>query len=89
MISLLCQKSKSGTITRTKNKDLLNFLILGEPVKEPIELIKKETSFENFFQPDSTNVFNSDSNEKDSRTDSSCIRMNKVNRKFFFSKKNF
>jgi hypothetical protein len=84
MISLLCQKSNNGTITSTNNKNLYNFLILGEPVKEPIELIKKDSSLDNFFHPESTNFINSENNEMDSRTDSSDIRINKVKNFIFY-----
>ena len=78
MISLLCQKSNSGIITKTKNKDLFNFLILGEPVKEPMELIKKESSFDDYFQTESSGLADLDNVDLDSRAESSYIRMNKV-----------
>jgi hypothetical protein len=87
MISMLCQKSNNGTITSTKNRDLFNFLLLGEPVKKPIELFRREASFNNYLdQNHVVNLVNIDIESKSNQEND--IRINKVNRKLIFLKFN-
>ena len=77
MISMLCQKSNNGTITSTTNRDLFNFLIHGEPVKKPVELIRRESTFKNYL--DQSSVINLVNIDIESKTDQdSEIRINKV-----------
>lgn len=81
MISMLCQKTNNGTITSTKNKELFNFLLLGEQqqqqYKKPIELIRKEATFDNGM-PESSSLLDLETILLENKTESNDIKINKV-----------
>lgn len=93
MISMLCQKTNNGTITSTKNKDLVNFLILGEQSKKPIELIRKEATFDNtnsnsqsnnnnYTTPESASLLDLETIYLENKTEQNDIKLNKVSVSF-------